>query len=117
MRLLSNILWTRETISLMDKKKEMIVLIIFLGKELSMKPVVMTKNIYSFMSCGVCLHTESSTKICLQFWMNSVYVHLEKRQVSQIDFCKHFGLHDDEIIHAYLTKLSNNTNYDSGQQL
>ncbi len=57
-----------------------------LGKELSMKPVVMTRNIYSFMNHGVCLHTENSTKICLQFWMNSVYIHLEKRQVSQTDF-------------------------------
>jgi hypothetical protein len=50
------------------------------------KPVVMIRNIYSFMYHGVCLHTESSTKICLQFWMNSVYLHLEKRQVPQIDF-------------------------------
>ncbi len=67
MRLLSYILRTQEIISLMDKKKEMIVLIIVLGKELSMKPEKMTRNIYSFMNCGVCLHTESSTKICLQF--------------------------------------------------
>jgi hypothetical protein len=36
-----------------------------LGKELSMKPVVMTRNIYSFMNRGVSLHTESSTKFCL----------------------------------------------------
>ncbi len=71
MRLLSYILWTQEIISSMDKKKEMIVTIFFLGKKLSMKPVVMTRNIYSFMNCCVCLHTESSTKICLQFWMNS----------------------------------------------
>ncbi len=53
-------------------------------------------------------------KICLQFRMKSVYVHLEKRQVSQTDFCEHFGLHNDERIHAYLMKLSNNTNSDSG---
>jgi hypothetical protein len=71
MRLLSYILWIREIISSMDKKKEMIVTIFFLGKELSMKPVVTTRNIYSFMNRGVCLHTESSTKICLQFRMNS----------------------------------------------
>jgi hypothetical protein len=70
----------------MDKKKAMIVLIIFLGKELSMKPVVTSRNIYSFMSCDVCLHTESLAKICLQFWITLVYVHLEKRQVSQTDF-------------------------------
>jgi hypothetical protein len=73
---------------LIDKEKKKIVLIIFLGKELSMKPVMMTKNIYRFMNYGVCLHTESSIKICLQFWMNSVYVHLEKRLVSQTDFTK-----------------------------
>jgi hypothetical protein len=115
MRLLSYILWTQEIIFSMDKKKEMIVLIIFLGKELSMRPLVMTRNIYSFMNRGVCVNTESFTKICLQFWMNSVYVHLEKRQVSLPNrFCKHFGLHDDERIHAYLIKLSNNTNSDSG---
>jgi hypothetical protein len=35
---------------------------------------------------GVCLPTESSTKICLQFWMKSVYVNLEKSQVSQTKF-------------------------------
>ncbi len=29
-------------------------------------------------------------------------------------FCKHFGLHNDESIHAYLMKLSNNTYSDSG---
>jgi hypothetical protein len=29
-------------------------------------------------------------------------------------FCKLFDLHDDERIHAYLMKLSNNTNSDSG---
>jgi hypothetical protein len=29
-------------------------------------------------------------------------------------FCKYFGLHDDERIHVYLMKLSNNTNSDSG---
>ncbi len=29
-------------------------------------------------------------------------------------FCKLFGLHDDERIHAYLMKLSNNTNSDTG---
>ncbi len=57
-----------------------------LGKELSMKPVVTTRNIYSCMNHGVCLPTESSTKICLQFWMKSVYVHFEKKQVSQTDF-------------------------------
>ncbi len=67
---------------LMDKKKE----ITFLGKESSMKQVVMTRNIYSCMNCGVCLPTESSTKIFLSFWMKSVYIHLEKKQVSQTDF-------------------------------
>ncbi len=56
------------------------------GQGISMKPVVMTRNIYSFMNHGVYLHTESSTKICLQFWMNSVYEHMEERQVSQTDF-------------------------------
>jgi hypothetical protein len=40
-------------ISLMDKKKE----ITFLGKESSMKQVSMTRNIYSCMNHGVCLHT------------------------------------------------------------
>jgi hypothetical protein len=29
-------------------------------------------------------------------------------------FCKHFGLHNDERIQAYLVKLSNNTNSDPG---
>jgi hypothetical protein len=67
MRLLTYILLTQEIISLMDKKKEMIVLIIVLGKELSMKPEVMTRNIYSFMNHGVCLHTESSTKSVCNF--------------------------------------------------
>jgi hypothetical protein len=61
MRLLHYILWTQKIISLMDKKME----IIFLGKESSMKQVVMTRNIYSCMNHGVCLPTESSTKICL----------------------------------------------------
>ena len=37
----------------------------YLGKELSMKTVVMTRNIYSYMNPGFCLHTENSTKICL----------------------------------------------------
>jgi hypothetical protein len=50
-----------EIISLMDKKKE----ITFLGKESSMKQVLMTWNIYSCMNHGVCLPTESSRKICL----------------------------------------------------
>jgi hypothetical protein len=69
MRLLSYILWTQENIPLMDKK-EMIVMIFFLDKELSMKPGVMTGNIYSCKNHGVCLHIESSTKIYLKFWMN-----------------------------------------------
>jgi hypothetical protein len=38
---------------------------LFGGKEFSMKPVVMTRNIDSCMYCGVCLPTERSTKICL----------------------------------------------------
>ncbi len=42
----------------MDKKKE----ITFLGKESSMKQVLMTRNIYSCMNRGVCLPTESSIK-------------------------------------------------------
>jgi hypothetical protein len=29
-------------------------------------------------------------------------------------FCKHFGLHNDDRIQAYLMKLSNNTNSDTG---
>jgi hypothetical protein len=78
--------WTQEILSSMDKKEEMIVTIFFLGRVLSMKPKVPTRNIYSFMNCGVCLHKESSTNICLQYWMSSVYVYLEKRQVSQTDF-------------------------------
>ncbi len=57
MRLLSCILWTQEIISSMDKKKEMIVFIIFLGKELDVEPAVMARSIYSFINCGVCLHT------------------------------------------------------------
>ncbi len=61
MRLLHYIIWTQEIISLMDKKKE----ITFLGKKSSMQQVVMTRNIYSCMNRGVCLPTESSTKICL----------------------------------------------------
>ncbi len=71
MRLPSYILWTQEIISSMDKDKEMIVTNFLLGKELSMQPVMMTRNIYSFMNHGVCLHTESSIEICLQFLMNS----------------------------------------------
>jgi hypothetical protein len=39
---------------------------------------------------------------------------LEKKQVSQTDFCKLFDLHDDKKIHAYLMKLSNNTHSDFG---
>jgi hypothetical protein len=70
MRLLSYILWTRENISTIDKKEEMIVTIFYFGKELSMKPEVMTGNIYSCMNHGVCFHTETSTKICLQFLLN-----------------------------------------------
>jgi hypothetical protein len=67
----------------MDKKKE----ITFLGKESSMKQVSMTRNIYSCMNHGVCLPTESSIKICLYFWMKSVYEHMEeKKQVFQTDF-------------------------------
>ncbi len=58
---LSYILWTREIISLMDKKKE----ITFFGKESSMKQVSMTRNIYSCMNHGVCLPTESSINIYL----------------------------------------------------
>ena len=46
--------------------------------------------------------------------MKSVYVHLEKKQVSQTDFSKLFDLHDDEKIHAFLMKLSNNTHSDFG---
>jgi hypothetical protein len=61
MKLLHYNLWTQEIISVMDKKKE----IAFLGKESSMKQVVMTRNIYSCMNHGVCLPTESSTKIFL----------------------------------------------------
>jgi hypothetical protein len=82
MRLLRYILLTQKNISLIDKKKE----ITFWGKESSMKQVAMTGNIYSCMNHGVCLPTESSTKICLSFWMRSVYVHLEKKQVSKTDF-------------------------------
>ncbi len=51
-----------------------------------MKPEAMTSNIYSCMNYGVCLHTESSTKICLQFWFNLAEEHMEKRQKSQTDF-------------------------------
>ncbi len=57
-----------------------------MGHKITSDAVVMTRNIYSFMNRGVCLHTESSTKICLQFQMNSASEHLEKRQVSQTDF-------------------------------
>ncbi len=32
-------------------------------------------------------------------------------------FCKHFGLHNDERIYAFLMKLSNNTNSDSGSHM
>jgi hypothetical protein len=46
--------------------------------------------------------------------MKSAYVHLEKKQVFQTDFCKLFDLHDDEKKHAYLMKLSNNTQSDFG---
>jgi hypothetical protein len=105
MRILRYILWTQEIISLMDKKKE----ITYLGKESSMKPMVMTRNIYSCMNCGVCLPTESSTKICLKF----LRTFGEKTNI-QNRFCKLFDLHDDEKIHEYLMKLSNNTHSDFG---
>ena len=94
MRILRYILWTQEIISLMDKKKE----ITYLGKESSMKPMVMTRNIYSCMNCGVCLPTESSTKICLQDEV-SLRTFAEKTSI-QNRFCNHFGLHDDERIHV-----------------
>jgi hypothetical protein len=38
----------------------------------------------------------------------------EKKQVFQTDFCKLFDLHDDKKMHAFLMKLSNNTNPDFG---
>ncbi len=38
----------------------------------------------------------------------------EKKQVFQTDFCKLFDLHDNEKIHAFLMKLSNNTHSDFG---
>ncbi len=44
--------------------------------------------------------------------MKSVYVHLEKKQISKNRFCKLFYLHDDEKKHAYLMKLSNKTHSD-----
>jgi hypothetical protein len=43
----------------------------------------------------------------------SLYTFKEKTSIPN-RFCKHFGLHDDERIHTYLMKLSNNTNSDSG---
>jgi hypothetical protein len=46
--------------------------------------------------------------------MMSVNIHLEKKQVTRTDFCKLFDLHDDEKMHAYLMKLSNNTHSDFG---
>ncbi len=61
----------KKNISWMDKKEEMIVNIFFLGRGLSMKPEVPTRNIWRCMKHGVYLHTESTTKICLQFWLNS----------------------------------------------
>ena len=46
--------------------------------------------------------------------MKSVYVHLEKKTSIPNRFCKLFELHDDEKIHAFLMKLSNNTHSDFG---
>ena len=110
MRSLCYILWTQEIISLMDKKKE----ITFLGKESSMKQVLMTRNIYSCMNHGVCLPTESSTKNLLVILDEvSLRTFGEKTSIPN-RFCKPFDLHYDEKIHVYLMKLSNNTNSDSG---
>ncbi len=47
--------------------------------------------------------------------LNEVSLHTfgEKTSIPN-RFCKLFDLHDDEKIHAYLMKLSNNTTSDSG---
>ncbi len=93
MRILNYILWTREIIFLMNKKKE----ITFLGKESSMKQVSMTRNIYSCMNRGVCLPTESSIKICLWFLDEvSLRTYGGKKTSIPNRFCKLFDLHDDK---------------------
>jgi hypothetical protein len=74
----------------------------------------MTRNIYSFMNRGICLHTESSTKNLLAILDElSLRTFAEKTCIPN-RFCKTFDLHNDEKIHAYLMKVSNNTNSDSG---
>ncbi len=79
-----------------------------------MKQVVMTRNIYSCMNHGICLPTESSTKNLLVILEEvSLRTFGEKTSI-QNRFCKLFDLHDDEKIHAYLMKLSNNTHSDFG---
>ncbi len=110
MRLLSYILWTQEIISLMVKKKEMIVLIIFWGKELSMKPVVM---IQLYLLWCLFAYREFYKNLLAILDELSLHTFGEKTSIPN-RFCKHFCLHDDEKIHAYLMKLSNNNNSDSG---
>jgi hypothetical protein len=46
--------------------------------------------------------------------MNSAYGHMKKKPNIPNRFCNDFGLHNDERIHAYLMKLSNNNNSNPG---
>ncbi len=66
------------------------------------------------MNHGVCLPSESSTKNLLVI-LDEVSLHTfgEKTRITN-RFCKLFDLHDDEKIHAYVMKLSNNTHSDFG---
>ncbi len=60
--------------------------------------------------------------VCLQRVLEKLLVILDEASLCtfgektsfQNRFCKLFDLHDDEKIHAYLMKLSNNTHSDFG---
>ncbi len=82
---------------------------------------------------GIIIEASSDEKEYLQlyeFWCLFAYREFYKNLLAIFDelslqtfgektsipnrFCKHFGLHNDERIQAYLMKLSNNTNSDPG---
>ncbi len=92
MSILGYIFWTRENISLMDKKKE----ITFWGKVSSMKQVLTARNIYSCMNRGVFLPTESSINLLVILDEISLRTYGEQKTSIPHRFCNIFDLHDDQ---------------------
>jgi hypothetical protein len=73
-----------------------------------MKQLLIKRNTYSCINCGVCLPSYREFYKNLLVILDVVSLRtFEEKTCIQDRFCKLFDLHDDENIYAYLMKLSN----------